>query len=360
MVESIHLIDIIEPTFEKISNAELLNEGVEILPEDKLSLFDDKKFEKFVEAWAFGCQSEKYSHVKKMGGANDKGIDIICYYPDENIDIYQCKKYQSAITPTDFYLELGKLIYYSFNNFYPIPNNYYIVSPKGIGPKLAHLMNDNKLAQALIENWDQYCKSQITKTNDIELNEELKTYIKNFNFKIISELDIKNVIAEFKDCKYFSYFFGLKLLKKPELKKIPTGIQSHEINYVHKLLEAYGSVDHTEIRDKDTLNDNFRKHFERQRTCFYSAESLRVFTEKSFYSNDPYIELRNQILIPVDSKILIKNYQNGLEKLEDAISVAASITIRNNPLQNITTLIDQLGVLHQRANDDDDFRWVNE
>lgn len=54
MVESIHLIDIIEPTFEKISNAELLNECVEILPEDKLSLFDDKKFEKFVEAWAFG------------------------------------------------------------------------------------------------------------------------------------------------------------------------------------------------------------------------------------------------------------------------------------------------------------------
>ena len=50
MVESIHLIDIIEPTFEKISNAELLNEGVEILPEDKLSLFDDKKFEKFAEA----------------------------------------------------------------------------------------------------------------------------------------------------------------------------------------------------------------------------------------------------------------------------------------------------------------------
>lgn len=30
MVESIHLIDIIEPIFEKISNAELLNEGVEM------------------------------------------------------------------------------------------------------------------------------------------------------------------------------------------------------------------------------------------------------------------------------------------------------------------------------------------
>lgn len=70
--------------------------------------------------------------------------------------------------------------------------------------------------------------------------------------------------------------------------------------------------------------------------------------------------MRNQILTPVDSKILIKNYQNGLEKLEDAISIVTSITIRNNPLKNITTLIDQLGVLHQRANDDDDFRWVNE
>ena len=63
MVEDINLVDIIEPTFEKISNAELLNEGIEILPEDKLSLFDDKKFEKFIEAWAFGCQSKKYSYV---------------------------------------------------------------------------------------------------------------------------------------------------------------------------------------------------------------------------------------------------------------------------------------------------------
>jgi len=360
MVEDINLVDIIEPTFEKISNAELLNEGIEILPEDKLSLFDDKKFEKFIEAWAFGCRSQKYSVIKKMGGANDKGIDVICYYPNGNIDIYQCKKYQSAITPTDFYLELGKLIYYSFNNFYCIPNNYYIVSPKGIGPKLAYLMNDNKLAQALIENWDQYCKSQITKTNDIELNEELKTYINNFNFKIISELDIKNVIAEFKDCKYFSYFFGLKLLKKPELKEIPKDIQNCETNYVRKLFDAYGSVNHNEIKNKDNLNYNHKKHFEYQRTCFYSAESLRVFTEKSFYNNDPYIELRDQIIIPVDSKILIKNYQNGLEKLEDAIFIATSITIKNNPLQNITTQIDQLGILHQRANDEDSFRWVNE
>lgn len=360
MVESIHLIDIIEPTFEKISNAELLNEGIEILPEDKLSLFDDKKFEKFIEAWAFGCKSNKYSVIKKMGGANDKGIDILCYYPDRQIDIYQCKKYQSPITPTDLYPELGKLIYYSFKNFYSIPKNYYIVSPKGIGPKLAQLINDNKLSQSLISNWDQYCKSQITKTSDIVLNEELKTYINNFNFKIISELDIKNVIAEFKDCKYFSYFFGLKLLKKPELEKIPTDIQSHETNYVRKLFEAYGSVNNTEIKNKDNLNDNHKKHFEHQRSCYYSAESLRVFTEKSFYNNDPYIELCNQILIPVDSKILIKNYQNGLEKLEDAISIATSISIKNNPLQNITTILDQLGILHQRANDEDNFRWVNE
>ena len=64
-------------------------------------------------------------------------------------------------------------------------------------------------------------------------------------------------------------------------------------------------------------------------------------------------------MVPVESSILIKSYKNGLEKLNDAIEISRTTDIKDHPLQNIITSLDKIGVLHQNANDEEDFRWVN-
>lgn len=61
-------------------------------------------------------------------------------------------------------------------------------------------------------------------------------------------------------------------------------------------------------------------------------------------------------MVPVESSILIKSYK----KLNDAIEISRTTDIKDHPLQNIITSLDKIGVLHQNANDEEDFRWVND
>ena len=351
--------DIKLPKLERISNLELLSDGINILPEDKLQLFDDKKFEKFIESWAYSCKKSVYQNVKRSGGANDKGIDIICNQ-DSVCHIYQCKKYKTKLAPTDMYPDFAKLVYYTYKGFYKIPEKYYIVSTNGVGPKLSALLTNKQLGIELINNWEDYCKTKITKNENILLTDDLKKYINSFNFDIVSELNIKKVIEEFESSKYYTYFFGIKILKRPPIQNPPNTIQANESAYTRKLLDAYQSADQSVIKDSQILKPNYKKHFEYQRNCFYSAESLKVFTERSFYDERLFKNFQNQILVPVESSILIKSYKNGLEKLNDAIEISRTTDIKDHPLQNIITSLDKIGVLHQNANDEEDFRWVND
>ena len=69
----------------------------------------DKHFEEMTLEWADGYLKKQYVKVRMMGGAGDMGRDIVGYYDNKEIDIYQCKHYKDALIPSKFYLELGKL-----------------------------------------------------------------------------------------------------------------------------------------------------------------------------------------------------------------------------------------------------------
>ena len=70
---------------------ELYGTDTNIAPIDKVHIMDEDSFEQFTLEWLFGCKKSKYSSIKRIGGAGDKGRDVVGYYSDGTVDYYQCK-----------------------------------------------------------------------------------------------------------------------------------------------------------------------------------------------------------------------------------------------------------------------------
>ena len=68
---------------------ELYGTDTNIAPIDKVHIMDEDSFEQFTLEWLFGCKKSKYSSIKRIGGAGDKGRDVVGYYSDILTDSQQ-------------------------------------------------------------------------------------------------------------------------------------------------------------------------------------------------------------------------------------------------------------------------------
>ena len=128
---------------------------------DRIKLFSSDEWEDFVLEWADSLRN-RYSQVERCGGAGDMGRDVIA--TDNTApsiwDNYQCKHYDHPLRPTDIWLELAKLAYYTNLGEYTYPRAYFFVAPYGAGTKLSNLLRKpEELRQGLKDNWDGYCKA---------------------------------------------------------------------------------------------------------------------------------------------------------------------------------------------------------
>ena len=134
---------------------ELYGTDTNIAPIDKVHIMDEDSFEQFTLEWLFGCKKSKYSSIKRIGGAGDKGRDVVGYYSDGTVDYYQCKHYNTGLAPTNYYLELGKLCYYTYKKEIPIPKEYFIIASNDVGSSLKDLIDKpSDILTSIIKNWD--------------------------------------------------------------------------------------------------------------------------------------------------------------------------------------------------------------
>lgn len=59
------------------TDLELYGTDTSIAPIDKVHIIDEDSFEQFTLEWLFGCKKMKYSFIKRIGGAGDKGRDVV-------------------------------------------------------------------------------------------------------------------------------------------------------------------------------------------------------------------------------------------------------------------------------------------
>ena len=259
---------------------------------DRVLLMEEDAYEDFILEWADGHLKAKYQRLRSFAGAGDKGRDIVGYYPDGSIDIYQCKHYSNKIAPSNIFVEFGKLCYYTFTKQYPIPKNYYIVAPKGCGPSLSDLIaTPQNINAQLIAAWDTYCKNGITSTKEVELTGDFKAYVEKFDFSIVNDIDPTELVEQHKLTAYHILRFGGGIKKFREVIPIAeTDIQPREQIYTTSLFAVYTQDIGTNITNISELQSNSPTHFEHfkmQRNSFYSAESLEKFSRDNFPDADP-------------------------------------------------------------------------
>ena len=58
---------------------ELCGTDTNISPINKIKIMEENEFEQFTLEWIYGCKSSLYASVFRIGGAGDKGRDVIGY-----------------------------------------------------------------------------------------------------------------------------------------------------------------------------------------------------------------------------------------------------------------------------------------
>ncbi|MFV5514768.1 ABC-three component system protein [Acinetobacter gerneri] len=330
--------------------------GRVVPPLQQIKLFSPADWEEFTREWAYSKKS-LYIKVVKESGGNDMGIDVAGFTDDQGTqgvwDNFQCKHYNKALTPSQVYVEFGKMIWHSFQQQFVPPRKYYFVAPQGCGMSLSRLLrNPNELKNELEANWGKYCEGEITSTQKIKLEGNFKKYFENFDFSIFTSKDPLDLVTEHQQTPFHAVRFGGGLNQRPQPLFPPNSINEKENNYIKKLLGVYEEQIGQAGLTTETLMQHLKwvRHLDKQREYFYCAESLKNFSRDNV-PNGTFENLQKEILDGVENLTYVP-YPSKLHSMNTIISQAGSLALSANPLISVVHISDKNGICHQLANDD--------
>jgi len=311
--------------------------------------------------WAHSLKT-KYISVERCGGAGDMGRDVIAETPEGDWDNFQCKHYKDPLQPNNVWLELGKLVYYTYKKAYSFPRSYYFVAPQGIGTKLSNLLkNATKLKAGLMEEWDGKCKDKITSKTSVLLDSDLETYLDGLDFSIFGAIQPLQLIEEHSTTRWHVARFGGGLPPRPDVTAPPKAVASEEVTYVQELLAAYGDYlgrpigAVTELSSSSSSEANLLEHFNDSRVEFYSAESLRAFSRDTLPPGE-FGKLQTEMHDGIKDEIR-SEHSDGYSRVVEVVKVARSLQISAHSLASSLRVRDRGGICHQLTNDKK-IRWV--
>lgn len=328
----------------------------------RLREIDEDTYEEMVSVWAALCLDDKhYQNVYRVGGAGDKGRDVLAIIDNKNelFDLYQCKHYNHSLNYSDLYGEIGKLITYTKKGDYKKPQHYYIVCPQGVAQSFLDLLQDEakELKKKIKDDWKKI-KNKVGKRYALELDNSMKDYIDGFNFNIIEQVTPISFVESFKKSRgyYFQYFGGGFNEIKVEKLKVPDNPTEGERNYITNLYDAY-SENAGHIIDPVNIEDTpqYGNHLTRSREKFYAAEEVRIASRMSTTSEtDEFEELKKSIRNFVGDEYDRTDYKDGFEKVKAIVRRAEEYDVE--PASLIYGCINSNvkgGVCHHLSNEGD-------
>lgn len=335
--------------------------GVAVPKTVRVLHFSPDEWEKFVEEWSHSLETS-YSKIRSFGGSGDFGVDIAGFVNSEDFsdtwDNYQCKHYAKALAPTNVWVEIGKIIYYSFQGKYSSPRKYYFVAPKEIGTKLSKLLcNPDDLKEEAKKNWDNYCRDQITETTEINLEGELLNWFNDFDFSIFSSKSLVELVKEHSRTPFHTVRFGGGLPQRTKCQPPPDEYEEKETPYIQEILKAYS--DHVGCPIDSVSHLSNYKHLEKdlsmQRRRFYSAEALCNFARDNV-PEGTFEDLQEEILYGVEATCRL-SYNDGYIRMQQTITQAGNLSLSANPLISVVHTQDRQGICHQLVSENK-LQWV--
>lgn len=335
--------------------------GIPVPKPIRVKNFSPDEWEDFIEEWATSLEGD-YVKVRRFGGSGDFGVDVAGFCTDKGFedtwDNYQCKRYAHPLRPSDIWVELGKIIYYSNIGEYRPPRKHYFVASLGVGTTLEKLLNKpTELREKFKENWDGHCKSRNTSTKEIELSGMLLSYVDAFDFTIFTSKSHVELVEAHSHTGFHAVRFGGGLPARPEPEAPPNVAAASESRYIRQLLDAYGDHLGSPIFDISALAEHnmLEKNFRRQRERFYHAEALRNFARDTV-PEGTFDDLQGEVyhgVVDVTESL----HPNGYERMKATVAKASSVALTANPLASVTKSQDRQGICHQLANEDR-LKWV--
>lgn len=326
-----------------------------------IELLEPAQWEEFTEEW--GTSLKAYKEVERWSGSGDMGRDIVAFTTGKKYegpwDNYQCKRYALKLQPSHIWVELGKMIYYTFKHEFPAPANYYFAASKGVGLKLQRLLaNPNKLREEMIKSWDAHCKAGITETAVIPLEGALLDHLNKFDFSIFKYKTVVQLVSGHASTMFHTRRFGTASFPdRPPVAAPPDGVQQTESRYIEQLFEVYSEKLALQLNSLDQLAPypELEKHFHRSREVFYYAESLRNFPRDSV---DPgaFDQIREEIYHGAVNTYEM-GYANGFGRMGATLQQAGNLSPNCNALCIRVQTQDKHGICHHLANDNV-FVWV--
>jgi hypothetical protein len=330
--------------------------GIPIPKVARVKIFSPEEWEQFVEEWASSLES-LYLKVRRLAGAGDFGVDIAGFKSANGFqgpwDNYQCKRYAQPLRPSDIWVELGKIIYYSHRKEFIAPERHYFVCSQGVGTTLEKLLNNtDKLKEQARSNWEKHCKAEITSTAEVPLDGELLEYFDAFDFSIFSSKSTVELIERHALTAHHAVRFGGGLPPRPPTGTPPTTPSDEESRYIRHILDAYGEHLGEPITAPDKLisHETLNKDFLRQRERFYNAEALRNFARDTV-PDGTFAALQDEIYHGVVD-IHDGTHAGGFDRMKATLAHAAHVAATANPLSPATKTQDRQGICHQLANED--------
>ncbi|MBK8253661.1 MAG: hypothetical protein IPK82_13465 [Polyangiaceae bacterium] len=340
--------------------ADLVASGPPVHPEDRVRLLSPEHWERFVQEWVDSLRDE-YDLVERCGGAGDMGRDIIATVKGGNgtWDNYQCKHYEKALTPSDVWVELGKLAYYTLKGEYSYPRRYYFVAPQGAGPKLSNLLKrPHELRNDLLANWNKACRTEITKTEVVECDAVMQAHIASLDFSIFQTVPLLRILDGHAKTRWYAARFGGGLPPRPEPLAPPSAPAANEAVFVGELRRAYADHLKQNVKDLDAglaTHDDLREHFRDARVEFYSAEGLRTFSRDTLPQGE-FEKLQDEVHSGIKDEVR-GDHADGYRRVLAVVKTARSLQLTSNPLTTRIHTRDRGGICHQLANDGK-VRWV--
>ena len=341
--------------------ADTVTAGPVIPAIERIRLFSPRQWEEFVLEWAAWLRA-RYSRVERCGGAGDMGRDVVATPDEANPriwDNYQCKHYDHPLMPSDIWLELGKLVYYTHLGEFTVPLSYTFVAPQGAGSTLSKLFQKpDELRAQLIQNWDVRCRPSITRTVEVPLSTNLQKHLNSIDFSIFGYIPPLKLIDEHRATPWHFARFGGGLPPRPEATPPPQEPVADEAVYLRKLFEAYSDARGSPAAEFADISSEprYSGHYSDTRLEFYSAESLRGFSRDTLPPGS-FEQLQSEIHSGIRDT-LRGAHPNGLQRLIAVVASARALQLTSHPLVPRMHIRDRGGVCHQLANDREDVQWV--
>lgn len=321
---------------------------------------DDAGLEIFVLRWAKVMTRPAYHHVERFSGSSDMGRDVVGFLtkhlhegPWHN---YQCKQLgHRNLSPGAALLELGKIIHFSHQGEFSLPEQYTFVAPRGLSRHLESLIfNPSALKQALIDRWDECCAKKIERGKTIPLEARLLAHLNAFHFTAVRRKSIDDILTDDAAKPALAAMFGTDPGSPPP-GVVPPTVADEELRYARELLSAYGDRDKcTYCHDDIVAHDTHGQHFSEQRERFYAADSFKRFYRDNTLEEE-IAAFEKEIYHGIEAKHR-ERHADPLARV-DAVMGQAAVVSPAGPLARHARVQVKQGVCHHFINDERIKSW---